>query len=124
MAISLEHVKEIQRQTIDLGELILAINPVTEKEWDAFEKLVGAHKNLMKVDSDALLQLPLPLEGAVKKSHPRKDCPLCKGKGKMSQPSDSPDLPPRPCTCRDVPESDWPAVKREWKEALQPVKVA
>jgi len=61
MAISVEKVKQIQSQTVDLGELILSVNPVTDKEWDCFEKLVAAHKNLMKIDTDSLLQLELPL---------------------------------------------------------------
>lgn len=60
MAISQQAVKQIQKQTEDLAELIVSINPVTVKEWDAFEKLVAAHKDLTKIDTDALRQLGLP----------------------------------------------------------------
>jgi len=62
MAISQDAVKKIQTQTIDLAELIVSINPVTVKEWDAFEKLVAAHKSMTRIDTDSLRQLELPLE--------------------------------------------------------------
>jgi len=61
MAISQGGVKQIQTATIELGELIHAINPVTIPEWDAFEKLVAAHKSMAKIDTDSLRQLELPL---------------------------------------------------------------
>lgn len=60
MAISQDKVKQIQTQTIDLGELITSINPVTPQDWDAFEKLVAAHKSMTKIDTDSLRQLELP----------------------------------------------------------------
>jgi len=61
MAISTEKVKGIQELTVDLGELIHSINPVTEKEWAVFERLVQAHQSLRRADTDSLLQLELPL---------------------------------------------------------------
>ena len=61
MAITNDKVKQIQTQTEDLAELILSINPVTDREWDAFEKLVAARKSLAKIDTDSLRQLELPL---------------------------------------------------------------
>lgn len=62
MAISQDKVKQIEAQTEDLAELILSVHPVTVKEWDAFEKLVAAHKSMTKIDTDSLRQLELPLE--------------------------------------------------------------
>lgn len=123
MAISVDKVKKIQTQTIELGELITDINPILDKEWDALEKLVAAHKNLMKIDTDGLLQLPLPLEPkAAKTPGPRKDCPKCQGAGSWRD-TVSPDAPSRPCPCKDIPDSDWPKIKQEWKEALEPAEV-
>jgi len=122
MAISVEKVKQIQAQTIDLGELILSINPVTEKEWDAFEKLVSAHKNLMKIDSDSLLQLPLPL--AEKKPAPpkfRPDCPRCSGTGEWTDPSDKSGTP-RACNCNEVEDFAWLQVRTEWEKELAPAE--
>ena len=60
MAIPQKAVKQIQTQTIELGELIHSVKPVTTQEWDAFEKLVAAHKSLTKIDTDSLRQLELP----------------------------------------------------------------
>jgi len=62
MAISNDQVEQIQTQTIDLGDLILSMKPVTEREWNAFEKLVAAHKSLTSIDADSLRQLHLPLQ--------------------------------------------------------------
>ena len=62
MAISNEKVKDIQELTVNLGEIIHSINPVTEKEWGVFERLVQAHQALRRADTDSLLQLELPLE--------------------------------------------------------------
>ena len=62
MAISNEMVKDIQSLTVDLGELIHSLNPVTDKEWAVFERLVQAHQALRRADTDSLLQLELPLE--------------------------------------------------------------
>jgi len=61
MAISNDKVKEIQSLTSDLGEIIHTINPVTDKEWTVYEALVDSHKKLRRADTDALLQLELPL---------------------------------------------------------------
>jgi len=61
MAITNEAVKEIQRTTVDIGELIHSLNPITLAEWKAFEKLVDAHKALRNIDTDSLLQMELPL---------------------------------------------------------------
>jgi len=61
MAISNDKVKEIQALVVDLGEIIHSINPVTEKEWTVYEAMVDAHRKLRRADTDALLQLELPL---------------------------------------------------------------
>ena len=123
MAISVDKVKAIQTQTIELGELILKVNPVSEKEWDAFEKLVGAHKNLMKIDTDSLLQIPLPFEPKKEKvPQARKDCPRCKGTDLYRDPA-SETNEARPCNCKNVEDVAWPQVKKEWEEALAPVEV-
>ena len=60
MAISQDAVKKIQTQTIELGELIHSVKPTTPLEWDAFEKMVVAHKSMTKIDTDSLRQLDLP----------------------------------------------------------------
>ena len=122
MAISVDKVKQIQSAKVDLGELILSINPVTDKEWDAFEKLVSAHKNLMKIDSDSLLQLPLPLETS-KKATPsfRQDCPRCKGTGEYF---DDPEKDNRPsvCVCDQIADKQWAVIKADWETQLSPVE--
>jgi len=118
MPISVDHVKQIQTFTIDLGELIKKVNPVTETEWDAFEKMVSAHKNMTKIDTGELLQMPLPFDKKPEKeTKPRKDCPRCKGSGTFVDP-DSPSDPGRPCNCKDVEKSAWPAVKADWMKVL------
>lgn len=65
MTISQDKVKQIQTQTIELGELIHSVKPITPQEWDTFEKLVAAHKSLTKIDTDSLRQLELPLRSEV-----------------------------------------------------------
>lgn len=121
MPISNDHVKQTETLTSDLGDLIKNINPVTDKEWDAFNKLVDAHKNLMKVDTDSLRQLPLPLEPkAETPTAPREDCPRCKGTGSWIDPADS-TKSSRPCICDQVDDKRWPKVKKEWEELLAPV---
>jgi len=62
MAISVECVKQLQALTSDLAELIVKMRPITKAEWDVFDGAVEAHKKLRKLDTDALLQLELPLE--------------------------------------------------------------
>lgn len=64
MAFQEKQVKQLQALTSDLGELIKDTIPVTTEEWDAFYKMVSAHKNLTKIDTGALMQLPLPLKDA------------------------------------------------------------
>lgn len=61
MAISQESIKELERITSDLGDLLLTMRPVTIKEWDVFDGAVTAHKHLRKLDTDNLRQLELPL---------------------------------------------------------------
>ena len=48
--------------TEDLADLIKNFHPGRDGEWDAFEKSVAAHRQLRKIDFDALTQLNLPLE--------------------------------------------------------------
>ena len=62
MAIANEKVKAIQTLTVELGEIIHSINPVSTKEWGVFERLVQAHQSLRRADTDSLLQLELPLK--------------------------------------------------------------
>lgn len=61
MAIPNKHVKELERITADLGDLIQQMHPGTIKEWDCFDGAVAAHKNLRKLDTDSLRQYELPL---------------------------------------------------------------
>lgn len=61
MPISDTHAKRIQNITIDLGEVIHKISPVTEKEWAVFEQLTRAHAILRKTNVDDLVQLELPM---------------------------------------------------------------
>ncbi len=60
MAIKNEYVKELERITADLGDLLLQMRPGTIKEWDVFDGAVTAHKHLRKLDTDSLRQLELP----------------------------------------------------------------
>jgi hypothetical protein len=121
MPITNEQVKKIETFTSDLGDFIKTINPVTDKEWDAFNKLVDAHKNLMKVPTDELRQLPLfNQEKKRKKAKPRTDCPRCKGAGAYIDPQDS-TRTSRVCVCRDVEDEAWPQVKAAWEKQVAPV---
>ena len=61
MSISNDQVELIQTQTIDLAMLIMSLNPVSDREWDAFEKLVAAHKSMTRIDIENLYQFELPL---------------------------------------------------------------
>lgn len=61
MAISQESVKELERITADLGDLIQQMHPTLITEWDVFDGAVTAHKHLRKLDTDSLRQLELPL---------------------------------------------------------------
>jgi len=123
MAISNAHVKELERITVDLGDLIRQMNPGTIKEWDAFDGAVAAHKNLRKLDTDSLRQLELPLTPKTKERLTfRKDCPRCAGSGHWADPADKSGTP-RPCLCREVEDVAWPKIKKEWKAQLQPAEV-
>ena len=62
MAISQDAIKQLERITADLGDLIQTMHPCTIKEWDAFDGAVNAHKHLRKLDTDSLRQLELPLK--------------------------------------------------------------
>lgn len=121
MAISNEKVEDIQELTATLGELIVGLNPETEKEWDAFSKLVDAHKSLRKIETDGLRQLQLPLGSEPDKIY-RKDCPRCEGKGQWADPV-APLGPFYPCTCFDISKKAWPQVKKEWEESLAPAEI-
>jgi hypothetical protein len=120
VAIPSEKVKKIQTNTINLGELIVGMNPVTPKEWDAFNKLVDAHKNLMKIDTSELLQGDFgSLLKKKGRGKARPDCPRCGGTGAYVDKAD-PNATSRVCNCRDVDDKAWPKVKKEWEEALAP----
>lgn len=120
MAMTNEQVKKIESFSVDLGELIKELNPITDKEWDAFAKCVDAHKNLMKIDTDSLRQLGLFGFGEKPKvSKPRKDCPRCKGTGLWVDP-DAPEGDARTCNCNAVDKKAWPQVKKGWAELLAP----
>ena len=58
-----DEAKKMQRITSDLADLIRECNPTEKRDWDAFGKLVDAHQTLTKIDTDAFLQIALPLEG-------------------------------------------------------------
>lgn len=119
MPISVDHAKKIQTYTSDLGDLVKELNPVTEKEWAAFEACVTAHKHLMKIDTGEFLQLSLPFDAKAKKeAKPRKDCPRCQGTGQWVDPDDTANTP-RPCNCKDVENKAWPKVKADWKNLLR-----
>lgn len=118
MAISNEKVKTIQTLTIDLGEIIHSINPVTEKEWTVYEALVDAHRKLRRADTDSLLQLELPLKVEEPQTPKfRKDCPRCGGSGLYRDPT-SQSHEPRRCNCNEIVDQAWETVKKEWEEQL------
>jgi hypothetical protein len=60
MTITDDQIRQIQKIEVDIGEMIRQINPTLKREWQAFEKLVAAHKALRDIDTDALLQIGLP----------------------------------------------------------------
>ena len=116
-------VKLIQSLELDLGELIVRCVPHSKAEWDAFEKMVAAHKNLMKIDTDSLLQMELPLkEVEVAAPVPREDCPRCSGTGDFID-ALAPDDDPRPCTCPFFEDVAWDTVKEEWAKEYIPAEV-
>jgi hypothetical protein len=121
LPISIDHAKQIQSITADLGDVIRDCNPVSTKEWDAFNSLVSAHKNMMKIDPGEFMQLPMDLDPAqVKDLKPRKDCPRCGGSGIFNDPA-APADPGRPCNCKDVEKAAWSRTKADWKKLLEPV---
>lgn len=123
MAISNDKVKEIQSIISDLGEIIHSINPITDKEWSVFERLVQAHTALRRADTDALLQLELPLSPRPEPQPKfRKDCPRCGGSGLYRDP-DAESNEPRHCNCNDIDNVTWPTVRKEWEEARAPIEV-
>lgn len=123
MTISNDKVKAIQGLTVDLGEIIHSINPVTDKEWSVFERLVQAHTALRKADTDALLQLLLPgIDEKPATPEFREDCPRCSGSGKYIEQTDQRSLP-RPCNCNEVEDEAWENIKMEWETQLQPSEV-
>jgi hypothetical protein len=54
--------KQIQTIQADLADLIRECNPTEKKDWIAYERLVNAHKELRTIDTDAFLQIGMPLE--------------------------------------------------------------
>lgn len=118
MPISIDHAKQIQSITSDLGDVIREVNPSSQKEWDAFNQLVSANKALMKIDTGEFMQLPMILvDRNVKEANPRKDCPRCKGAGTWNDPAE-PAGPARPCMCKDVEKAAWSKTKADWKGLL------
>lgn len=57
-----DQAKQMQRIQSDLADLIRECNPTDKNDWLAYERLVNAHKELRKIDTDAFLQIALPLE--------------------------------------------------------------
>jgi hypothetical protein len=119
MAIANKEVKKLETITSNLEELINSCHPIRPKEWDAFEKMVAAHKNLAKIDTDALRQIGLPGFGEkVKTGRPRKDCPRCGGTGQWHDPADQ-TSEYRQCSCFAVEKEAWPQTKKDWAEQLK-----
>ena len=56
MAILNDAIMEIQEITEDLAKVIHFLNPVTDKQWDIYERLIQAHQLLRKADTDALIK--------------------------------------------------------------------
>ena len=123
MAITNRHVKQLERITGDLGDLVQQMHPGTIKEWDVFDGAVTAHKHLRKLDTDSLRQLELPLPGdKAKTPAARQDCPRCGGEGEYLDPTDG-TATSRQCSCMAVEEEAWPNVKADWEKLLQPAEV-
>jgi len=117
-----DDIKQIETMTSDAGDLIKKLNPVTDAEWDAFNKLVDAHKNFQKVDTDGLRQLPLiKSPKTARKPRPREDCPRCQGRGEYVDRNDS-SKTPRVCVCRDVEDAAWEGVKASWAKQQTPAE--
>lgn len=51
-------IKYIRKQVADL---VVAIEPINDAEWDAFEVLMNVHRSLRKVDLDKLTQLQMDI---------------------------------------------------------------
>ena len=51
-------IKEIQELTAQLGNLVVSVEPKTEAEWDAMEKMQAAHKQLRGIEVVELIEKP------------------------------------------------------------------
>ena len=58
----IEEVNKVVVVTSALGDLVKAINPEGEADWEVLEKLMIAHRTLRKINLDALRQLPLDIK--------------------------------------------------------------
>jgi hypothetical protein len=51
-------VKEIEGITANLGKMLVTIEPETEAEWEAMEKLQAAHKQMRSIEIIDLVEKP------------------------------------------------------------------
>ena len=83
-------VTELKNIKRSMAHLVVLIEPENEDEWNAYEKIVAAHKQLRSIEFSKLGQLPLPLP-----SDPETECPTCSGRGTVLDGTDAPAMCPR-----------------------------
>ncbi len=73
-----EQIEKIRDTRLSLAELVVAINPQNQTEWEAFDLLAAAFRDMRRIKLDKLGQLPLPDDfGAA--PEPKEQLPLPEG---------------------------------------------
>lgn len=60
--LNIEQITQLGDLSTELGDLIIKATPSTAADWENFDKMVAAHRQLRKVDIDAASQLELPIK--------------------------------------------------------------
>ncbi|MDD4875858.1 MAG: hypothetical protein PHQ86_01820 [Dehalococcoidales bacterium] len=51
-----EQIDEIKKLITGTGELLKSLDPKTDEQWDAFQKLTAAHKQMRAIDLTHLVE--------------------------------------------------------------------
>ncbi len=73
----IKHIKAIK---VELGKILVEIDPGNDVEWDTHDKITAAHKQLRSIDYGKLGQLKLPEPEA-----PKVECPMCHGEREVNE---------------------------------------
>jgi hypothetical protein len=78
-------VTELKSIKRSIAHLVVLIEPESEDEWNAYEKIIAAHKQLRGIEFSKLGQIPLPTP-----KDPETECPMCKGRGTIEDGTGAP----------------------------------